>query len=114
MCYNQRSTSFDLEAVMMNHILLEIFCLKDTDEHADKPLPDFCKCADESRYECLSNNCPYIAFTSCENTLCYINERSEAEEIVSLGEEDDIELWKDISLKAIDKAYKEFLDKEER
>ena len=98
---------------MVNHVLLEVFCLKNIDEHSNKPLPDFCKCPGAPKYECLFYNCPYMSFTSCENSLCYINEKSEPEEIVSLSEEsvnsENLDLWKNLSIDAINNTYKKYM-----
>ena len=96
---------------MNSRILLEVFCLKDTDENANEKLPPFC-CSTEHvpSYGCLFNKCPFAAFTSCENTLCYVGQNSVAEAAVSLGEEHthaQISLWEDISLRKIDEAWDE-------
>lgn len=90
---------------MLNHILLEVYCTKNCDENIAKEKPIFCSGEFVARYNCLLNKCPFFAFTSHENALCYINENSEAEEIISLGEEDDLLLWKEISKKKIEEAY---------
>ena len=103
---------------MFNHILLEVFCLKDTDEHAEKARPEYCKSEENNpSYACLLHGCPFHAFTSCENTLCYINERSEVEEGVLFGGEmeskDDnaecLKRWKKISVEAVKAAYEEYM-----
>lgn len=103
---------------MFNHILLEAFCTKDYDENQHKNRPDFCMGEDNiPQYSCLQNNCPFFNFTSHENALCYINENSEAEEIISLGGEMFFEnmncdlLWKEISIRKINEAYSEYMDK---
>ena len=71
---------------------------------------------------CLWNSCPYMDFTSCENGLCYVNERSEVEEGVFFGGEmmkagDDarlLELWKKISLEKIERAYEAYMEQRKK
>ena len=99
---------------MYNHILLEVYCLKGTDENEAKKRPDFCTSTDcQPQYNCITNKCPFMAFTSCENALCYLNQSSETDVIISLGEDsyttEQLLLWKQISHKKIDEAYDEFL-----
>ena len=61
-------------------------------------------------------------FTSCENVLCYVNERSEVEEGVFFGGEmmkagDDarlLELWKKISLEKIERAYEAYMEQRKK
>lgn len=95
---------------MFNHVLLEVYCTKNYDENLPKNKPEFC-CSDNCtpNYNCLLNKCTSVAFTSHENALCYVNENSETEKIISLGEEDNLQLWKGISLKKIDEAYECFM-----
>ena len=107
----------------MNHILLEVFCTKDALGNSLHPLPNFCNQKNildkKPSYNCLVNHCQYCAFTSHENAFCYINEQSEAEEIIALGgemtpKEVDIthvtEHWKRIALKKMDEAYNEYME----
>ncbi|MBE6949075.1 MAG: hypothetical protein E7456_04440 [Ruminococcaceae bacterium] len=102
---------------MINHILLEVFCLKNADFNVNKPLPKYCANADCPSYECIRRKCPFLDFTSCENTLCYINEKSEMEEGILFGgdmESDgdnkhNIERWKQISFNAIIASYEEYM-----
>ncbi len=94
---------------MLNHILLEVYCTKNYDENIGKDKPEFCCSNDlKPKYECLFNKCPFLAFTSHENALCYVNEKSEAEKIFALDEEKNLELWKEISLKKINEAYNDY------
>lgn len=99
---------------MLNHLLLEVYCTKDYDENVGKDKPSYC-CSDNflPTYNCLFNKCPFVTFTSHENALCYINENSEAEKIIALDEEDNLNLWKEISLKKIDEAYDCFMKSKE-
>lgn len=99
---------------MINRILLELYCLKDADSNSELDRPQYCQSAiNKPSYFCLLKNCPFLDYTTCENTLCYINEESEMEEGISLGGEmlngDDfdhlIKRWKECSLNAIDDAY---------
>lgn len=73
---------------MFNHILLEVFCSKEYDENLCKAELTFCRSeAHVPQYACLANDCPYVTFTSHENALCFVNDQSEAEELISLGGE---------------------------
>lgn len=104
---------------MYNHILLEVFCTKEYDENLHKETPDFCKSKNYvPQYDCLFHHCPFVTFTSHENTLCYINDKTEAEEIISLGEEmipadSKYEkaklLWQKVSIGKINEAYKTYV-----
>ena len=102
---------------MLNHVLLEIFCLKETYDNHSKPLPPFCPAADTPGYHCLYHRCPFLDFTSCENTLCYINENAEMEEGILFGgemesaghEPEELELWKHISVDAVNRAYETYM-----
>lgn len=105
---------------MLNHVLLELFCLKETDENVNKNRPSYCNSADNNpSYACLKYDCPYLAFTSCENTLCYINELSEMEDGILFGGEMvkdgniDVLLkrWKEISLEKIQDAYSQYMER---
>lgn len=106
---------------MYTHVLLDVYCFHG--EHSDSAIPDYCPCKGFGAeltpgYECLFNNCPFVSFTSHENAMCYINKKSEAEEIVSLGEDwldenfkcipNNIELWKQIAVRKIKEAYEEY------
>ena len=66
----------DKEISTYSHIPLEVYCSKGLHEesgqasgfyNADDPVPS---------HECFTNNCPYVSFTSCENTSCYIGRQS--------------------------------------
>ena len=98
---------------MYNHIMLEVYCLKDLEENTKKENTDNCsECT--PGYSCLENKCPYVTFTSYENALCYVNQNSTCEESIALGEETLsnkklVSLWKDIACKKINEAYDEFL-----
>ena len=103
----------------INHILLELFCMWEYTAKTNDKKPDFCY-GNTPRYACLFNKCPYLSFTSCEDTLCYTNSFSETESdtIVSLGgemlpdscnEEDLKLLWKKISKRKIEEAYQEYM-----
>lgn len=59
-----------------------------------------------------------MSFTSHENALCYINEKSIAEKIIALGGEMipeyineyvSLELWKTISIHKINEAYDKYM-----
>lgn len=104
---------------MINHILLELYCLRGNDSNPDTIRPSCCpSAAGVPTYACLINECPNLDYTTCENTLCYINETSEMEAGISLGGEMidnrdyDASLiqWKEISLKSIDAAYRQYMD----
>lgn len=102
---------------MLNHVLLEIFCLKDTDRNQDKDLPEFCPEVCVPGYHCLQHRCPFLDFTSCENTLCYINEKSEMEAgflfggdmKISENSSEELNLWKSISVDAVNGAYEAYM-----
>ncbi len=94
----------------MNHILLELYCLKKNNEVC-------CLNFGKPNYLCLKNNCKCLDYTTCENTLCYINEKSEMEEGISFGGEmiknnngKDIDNWKKISLKKINEGYEDYMN----
>lgn len=101
---------------MLNHLLLEVFCLK---ENENVPYD----CCSENRipkYECLRRKCPYIAFTSCENAFCYADEYAEANEVISLGGEmlsNTVDLqtarkiWQEICNQKIVEAYEVYMEK---
>ena len=108
----------------INHVLLELWCLKKIDEHAHKPYPPFCTGAADPNYpddrepnfNCLRCKCPFVDFTTCEDTFCYINEKSEMEHGIlfggDMGGEDDtagIERWKNMSIDAVERTYQEFM-----
>ncbi len=98
---------------MFNHILLEVYCTKCRDENIEKKSPEFCNSEEYiPQYSCLLNNCPFACFTSHENALCYINNKSEAKKIISIGEQTDNceKLWEKISCQKIDEAYELFTD----
>lgn len=106
---------------MFNHILLEVFCSKEYDENLCKEEPNFCQSNDHiPQYECLANNCPYATFTSHENALCFINDKSEAGKIISLGgemipknqrDEDVKDLWQKIAIDKMNEAYQVYMEK---
>ena len=113
----------------INHILLEVFCLKNIDSNVSKPRPEFCTAEEDPEYPgdlepgygCLANKCPFIDFTTCEHTLCYINEKSEMEYGILFGGDmggvDDtarIERWKNMSVEAVDQTYDEFIRQTEK
>lgn len=99
---------------MVNHILLEVFCTKDDDKSLE-----FCdskKCI--PNYECLLKKCPFLSFTSHENSLCYTDENSEVVNIITLGGEmltpashnaDVKTLWKEICSTKINEAYQDYM-----
>ena len=107
---------------MYSHILLEVYCSKEWHEE-NKDINNICYSSELiPSYECLANNCPYAAFTSCENTLCYIGRQSVAHKVISLGEDmekpissncniNGIDLWEEVATEQIDKAYSEFEEK---
>ncbi len=102
---------------MIKHILLEVFCLKNTDHNAEKALPEYCSEPGCLSFDCLRRKCPFVDFTGCENTLCYINEKSEMEEGILFGGDmeidgdntDNIERWKRISTNAVLSSYEEYM-----
>lgn len=102
---------------MINHILLEVYCLKNTDFNVKKPLPEYCANADCPSYECLRRKCPFLDFTSCENTLCYINQKAEMEKGIIFGGDmetdgdnaQNIKYWKQISADTIIAAYEDYM-----
>lgn len=107
---------------MHNCILLEVYCTNrnlNTQSGTSK-----CYCSDQvPGYGCLHMHCPYISFTSCENSLCYVNDKSVAQEIVSLGGEmvsypssttEEISMWRDIAIKKINEAYNEYMKEKEK
>lgn len=99
---------------MTNHILIEAFCFCDKNEdgtcvYANRPGPT---------YSCMFEKCPHFAYTSCEDSLCFINSQSHSDEIISLGgemipdgvsEEHAKALWRDISLRKLNEAYDEYM-----
>ena len=103
---------------MHSCVLLEVYCRKEKlNNHLE--CTD-CRCLERSPgYDCLYKHCPYVAFTSCENSLCYVNDKSIAQEIISFGGEmashplsvaEGITLWRDISIKKINEAYNEYMN----
>ena len=103
--------------MMINHVLLEVFCTKDFDKNASEPYPPFCTTKGEcATYQCLFNTCKFVDFTSCEDTLCYIGRASDEVFGISYGgdmEDGDtnigIEEWEKIAIAKINEAYREFM-----
>lgn len=100
----------------MNYLLLEAYCLLHFDKNKMDKAPPFCplKCDNKSipAYQCLSNRCQYLDYTSCENAFCFIDAMSEMKYGIMLGKEISVrqqELWGQISLKKIDEAYDELM-----
>ena len=104
----------------INHVLLEVFCLKKIDGNVSKPCPEFCTAAEdpeypgdlEPGYHCLANRCPFVDFTTCENTFCYINESSEMEHGILFDCEsypDKVGRWKQMSVEAVDRTYDDLM-----
>ena len=106
---------------MPTHVLLEIYCtLCLSDDSVEKELT--CRTNKHTpSFECLSTQCPYVTFTSCENSFCYIGKQSQVEAMISFGGEmqkgndarnlhSSIELWKEIATKKIDEAYDEYME----
>ena len=51
-------------------------------------------------------------FTTCEDTFCYINEKSEMEYGILFDSEtypDEVERWKQMSIEAVDRTYDELM-----
>lgn len=104
---------------MFTQILLEVYCTKKHNINLSAKKPFFCESEEcIPSYNCLLNKCPFVEFTSHENALCYIDNNSEATEIISLGGEmlkNNIDeatakaLWKEIAVKKINEAYEEYL-----
>ena len=99
---------------MINHVLLELFCLQ-----LNKSQGDIICSANAPTYECLIKGCPYCSFTLHENALCYVNNNGYSNNIVSLGNEmipdyvdkqEAVRLWKKIAIDSIDKAYAKYMD----
>ena len=104
----------------INHVLLELWCLKKIDEHAHKPYPAFCTGTAapdypddrEPNFNCLRCKCPFVDFTTCEDTFCYINEKSEMEHGILFDYEsypDKVGRWKQMSVEAVDRTYDELM-----
>ena len=99
---------------MFNQILLEVYCSKGQEDTSVE-----CPCAQTNgeclpTYQCLLNNCRFASFTSHENALCYINDASQADKIMSFGGEMLPEgadeklaksLWRKIACDKIEEAY---------
>ena len=99
---------------MYNHILLEVYCTKEHEENINKAAPEFCKSSERiPNYYCLLNTCPFASFTSHENALCYIDNKSQASKIISLGNEsgENLSLWEQICSEKIKEAHKEYNNK---
>ena len=103
---------------MYTHVLLEVHCGWEMAKKLDvRDLPPCCEKLEKvPTFQCLFSRCPHAAFTSCENTLCYVGENSEAEELISFGGEmgsTDFEIseWKAICIEKIDEAYDEYMKK---
>lgn len=104
---------------MINHILLEVYCLKGIDKYTNEPYPPFCptngKCA---TFQCLLEKCRFVDFTSCEDTLCYIG--GESDEVFGISYGGDMEEgssdigvdeWKEIAVSKVKEAYLQFMEK---
>ena len=105
---------------MFTHILLEVYCKKNHEKGICEDSTPLCESKNNiPQYSCLLNKCPFVMFTSHENALCYINQNSEAEEIISLGGEmcDAVDessaklLWEEIAKQKIDEAYTTYMSK---
>ncbi len=97
---------------MINHVLLELVCLKSRD---DKTKECYLDCP---TYECLVKRCPFCSFTSHENALCYVNDQGCANHIISLGNEmlsksinqnEAKQIWEKIAIEAIERAYDKYM-----
>lgn len=105
----------------LNHILLEAFCLKDSDEHAHKERPDYCPgapCLSDSEldpgYACFLNGCPFLDFTSCENTICFSDQRSEMGYGILFSPEmteAQQQTFEEIATRKINEAYEECISR---
>ena len=104
---------------MLNHVLLEVFCLKNTDAFAAEPLPADCPTEGaHATYHCLRSRCSYLDFTSCEDTLCYIGPESDMEHGILYGgdmEDGNPDVgaaqWREIAIAKINEAYDAFMEK---
>ena len=104
---------------LINHILLEVYCIKKMDGNAAEPCPSFCPTGGKyATYQCLLNKCKYVDFTSCEDTLCYIGEESDELFGISYGGDMEIgnpdvgvEEWKEIAISKVKEAYAQFMEK---
>ena len=104
---------------MFNQILLEIYCGKKFDNNLEYSFPCYCPNKDSiPNYLCILNKCPFCVFAPCENSLCFINDKSEAEEIISFGGEmlgdfidnaDAKKIWKTIAVNKINEAYDAYM-----
>ncbi len=93
----------------INHVLLEVFCRKDCQAPGER-CPDYCPSQGAwAGYPCLFHGCKYVDFTSCENTLCYIGPDSDEVYGISMGEEENLDSWKEIAVRKIDEAYDEYM-----
>ena len=105
--------------MMLNHVLLEVFCLKDTDRFAQEPIPADCPSGGAyASYRCLRKKCKYLDFTSCEDTLCYIGPESDMQHGILFGgnmEDGDpavgVDQWREIAITKINEAYEQFMEK---
>lgn len=99
---------------MINHILLELFCIKgiESKDNTDCVL-------NVPTYECLVKGCKFCSFTSHENALCYVNNEGNSKDIISLGNEmipDFVDkskaekLWEQISIEALEEAYDKYMN----
>ncbi|MBE6616692.1 MAG: hypothetical protein E7627_01925 [Ruminococcaceae bacterium] len=102
---------------MSKELLIEVHCTKEWDDNGSNERPAYCK--ESVCYDCMFNKCPYATFTSHENALCYIGKDALAENIISFGgemlpdgmdEEKALCLWKQISEKKINEAYREYFN----
>lgn len=99
----------------INHIFLEVYCLCNTDENRRKVRPEYCPGKEKEEpipgYQCLFHDCPFLDFTSCENTACFINEHSEMDYGIIFDselEQEKLGLLKQIVKRKIDEADDEF------
>ena len=90
---------------MINWLFIEVYCRR----KEDGACPSFCEKTGKPSYACLSNQCPYLDFTSCENALAYIGKDSCAKEPILLGDGEDLALWERICQKKLNEAWEEYL-----
>ena len=115
---------------MMSHVLLEAFCTFDWGDETKEDRSSVCVSkSGYPSYQCFWHKCPHLAFTSCENAICYVGEDSMAEEIIMFGGEMEhdynctdgiqekelslskLKLWESIAKKKVNEAYDDYMDK---
>lgn len=103
---------------MMSQVLLELYCFKESGNANATPHPCFCTSTEcIPSYNCIKNQCSFLGYTYCENTLCYTDENAEVLYGISFGGEMEnresndrgLKKWKEISIDKINEAYQEYM-----